>query len=77
MTLAFIPLPFVGPLLTYYVFYSWSTLTFFILIVIEGLSAFLHTLRLHWVEFMDKFYDGNGHKFEPFSFEMILNGEHN
>jgi V/A-type H+-transporting ATPase subunit I len=40
--------------------------TMFIMIL-ESLLAFLHSLRLHWIEWFLKFYKGTGHLYQPFT----------
>jgi len=43
-----------------------------VLLGMDVLECFLHALRLHWVEFQNKFYYADGVDFIPYSYKLFL-----
>ncbi|OIW27972.1 V0/A0 complex, 116-kDa subunit of ATPase [Coniochaeta ligniaria NRRL 30616] len=61
-----------GALFLVAMFFMFFTLSCIILIIMEGVSAMLHSLRLAWVESFSKFAEFAGWPFAPFSFKQML-----
>merc|ERR1712224_290178 len=68
--------PYVASICTFFAFAAWFGVTSGVLLGMDVLECFLHTLRLHWVEFQSKFYKSDsGVLFEPFSIRKRLTPE--
>ncbi|KAL8346261.1 hypothetical protein RB598_000253 [Gaeumannomyces tritici] len=62
----------VGAIAIFISFAMFFCLSVIILIIMEGVSAMLHSLRLAWVESFSKFAEFAGWPFAPFSFSQII-----
>merc|ERR1712060_70398 len=59
-------------IMIYFMFTAWFGVTLGVLMGTDVLECFLHTLRLHWVEFQSKFYKAGGEQFAPFNVRKLI-----
>ena len=52
---------FLNGLLLSFVYILFAIITFGVLLCIDLMECFLHTLRLYWVEFQNKFFYADGY----------------
>ena len=64
--------PLTDGILLSIVFVIFGAVTFGVLLCMDLMECFLHTLRLHWVEFQNKFYKADGYPFKPFCFAQSI-----
>jgi V-type H+-transporting ATPase subunit a len=57
---------------TFFGYGVFAGITFGVLLMMDVLECFLHALRLHWVEFQNKFFKADGIRFAPYSFKQII-----
>ena len=57
---------------TYLGFGVFAGVTAGVLLMMDVLECFLHALRLHWVEFQNKFFKADGIRFAPYSFKQLI-----
>ena len=69
--------PLTDGILLSIVFVIFGAVTFGVLLCMDLMECFLHTLRLHWVEFQNKFFKADGYKFHPFCFELNIEENYN
>ena len=62
----------INVIVVFVAFFIFANITIFILMFMDGLECALHTLRLHWVEFQNKFFKAEGYAFHPFSFKYVI-----
>merc|ERR1712127_778703 len=65
---------YVAAVVLYFMYGAWFGVTVAVLLGMDVLECFLHTLRLHWVEFQSKFYQAKGYAFTPYSINKLIMG---
>lgn len=61
-----------NPVMVYCGYAVFAAVTIAVLLMMDVLECFLHALRLHWVEFQNKFFKADGYRFVPFDFHTVL-----